>query len=315
MPFIVIQGFLKSIKNYKIRKEGNMLDVFVDALLDTIKLTPFLFLVYIFIELIEEHTFGKLKSNRFLKGKFAPLFGTTIGILPQCGFSVVASDLYAKRHIHLGTLLSVFIATSDEAIPIMMSSPHGWEKLWPVILIKVGLALFVGYAVDVLMYGFRPTTKVVESTSNDDEAEHVGCCGHIIEENHDNQFKKFFVHPMLHTLKILTYILIINLLLGTIIHYIGEEKLTNFMSITGIFQPAIAGLVGLIPNCASSVLITQLYLMDSLSLGSCIAGLSVNAGLGLAYLFKANKNIKENILITLGLYIFSTVVGILIALI
>lgn len=292
-----------------------MWDVILDALIDTLKLAPFLFFVYVFIEVIEEHAFSKFQHHRILKGKFAPLFGATIGILPQCGFSVVASDLYAKKHINVGTLLAVFIATSDEALPIMMSSVNGWSKLWPILVIKIALALFVGYVVDVLMYGFRSTKKVVETGQAEDVVLHTGCCGHEIEENHDNHFQKFFLHPLFHTLKILIYILVINLALGTIIHYIGEQKLIDFMSVTGVFQPVIAGIVGLIPNCASSVLITELYMMGGLSLGSCVAGLSVNAGLGLAYLFKTNKNLKENLLISLGLFTISVVVGILIALI
>ncbi len=295
-----------------------MWEVILEALLDTLKLTPFLFFVYVFIEVIEEHAFSKLQHNKILKGKYAPLFGTAIGILPQCGFSVVASDLYSKRYINVGTLLAVFIATSDEAIPIMMSSPEGWSKLWPVLVIKIALALFVGYGADILFAGFKSTQKIVDQPAmieENEENNHVGCCGHEIEENHDSAFHKFFIHPLLHTLKIALYILIINLVLGFTIHYIGEEKLINFMSVTGIFQPLLAGLVGLIPNCASSVLITQLYMMNGLSLGSCIAGLSVNAGLGLAYLYRSNKNMKNNILITVGLYSISCIVGMLLTLI
>lgn len=301
-----------------------MWDVVLDALLDTLKLMPLLLVVHVLIEVFEYKAASKIQMNKVLKSGFAPLIGTGLGVVPQCGFSVVATNLYARRAIHLGTLLAVYIAASDEAVPILLSNPSAAVKLLPLLGIKIVLALAAGYAVNFFFRkrGLREVTELPE--------EH-GCHGHTLthgehggmeagippaEQTHKRGFdwRAFVLHPVLHTLTISAYILIVNFLFGTALYLITPEKLTAFMSGIQYLQPVLAGLIGLIPNCASSVAITQMYALGGLNLGAAVAGLSVNAGLGFAVLFKENKNMKENLLIVLGLYGYAVAAGMLVTL-
>ncbi len=323
-----------------------MWEVLLDAFLDTLKLSWLLLIFYILIELIEQKIADKMHAK--LKSNYAVAVGSVFGIVPQCGFSVLAADLYSRRQITLGAMLAVFIATSDEALPILLSNitqDGVWLKLLVLILSKLVLALAAGYAVDIVQKVVLKKRQVAvvagsaEVAHNDhsdkhahahdehshedehiheesckEEEEHVDihkdCCGHHIDDAKESNVKKYIVHPLLHTLKILAYILIINVIMGMVVHFVGEDKIVEFMAKSGVLQPILVTLVGLIPNCASSVLITQLFLSDAISFGSCLGGLIVNAGLGIAFLFKENKRIKENILIVVGLYVFAALVAI-----
>lgn len=315
-----------------------MWDVLLDAFLDTLKLSWVLLIFYILIELIEQKIADKMQSK--LKSDYAVAVGSAFGIIPQCGFSVLASDLYSRRQITLGALLAVFIATSDEALPILLSQIYEkgvWLKLLMLIFSKLVLALIVGYSVDLLYKsklkksasgetpqhsrhadsaheGSDERSRGHERKNDGDSGEksdvHKGCCGHHIDDERESKVKKYLVHPLLHTLKILAYILIINAVMGIVVYYVGEDKIAQFMTKSGVFQPIIVTLVGLIPNCASSVIITEMFLSDAISFGSCLGGLIVNAGLGIAFLFKANKNIKQNFAIVGGLFVFAVIVAI-----
>lgn len=318
-----------------------MWDAILDAIIDALKIFPILLLCYVLIEILELKTAKSLQNSRFLKGKFAPLFGAGIGIVPQCGFSVIATDLYTKKSLSLGTLFAIYIATSDEAIPIMLSYPATAKKLWLILLIKFGLALIVGYVVELICMLSKPKTDYVEKfeyikdTKNikteitnsecehdyflaeiHDEQHHTGCCGHDIEED-DKKFNfwHFIKHPLLHSARIFGFILAINIIIGIVIFFITEDRLIAFLNTTIWLQPLLAGLVGLIPNCASSVVISRFYAMGGLTLGACIAGLSANAGLGIMVLLKQNKNRKQTYLIILSLYLISVAVGYIITLI
>lgn len=299
-----------------------MWDVVLDALLDTLKLMPLLLAVHIVIEVFEHKAASGIQMHKALKSRLAPLVGTGLGIIPQCGFSVVATNLYARRAIHLGTLLAVYIATSDEAVPILLSNPSAAVKLLPLLGIKIVLALLVGYAVNLVC--MRRT--LVDAPDLPTE---YGCHHHIVTEHddhdetaacddaeehghshpHRNFFGKYLLHPILHTLTIAGFILLVNFCFGTAIYYIGEQRMTAFMTGIRYLQPVLAALIGLIPNCASSVAITQLYALGGLGLGGAVAGLSVNAGLGYAVLFKENRNWKENLLIVVGLFVLTVAVG------
>ena len=338
-----------------------MWDVILDALLDTLKLSWLLLIFYILIEVVEQKIADKMHAK--LKSNYAVAVGSAFGIIPQCGFSVLAADLYSRRQITLGALLAVFIATSDEALPILLSNiaeDGVWLKLLALILSKLILALVAGYAVDIMAKliakkrgnkqehthneipdkeeGCKEHTHAVSTQdgrvgeeaihqdcnhqehTHGEERQHIedenhidihkGCCGHHIDDAKESNIKKYVIHPLLHTLKILAYILIINVVMGLIVYFVGEEQISAFMERSGVFQPIFVTLVGLIPNCASSVLITQLFLSNAISFGSCLGGLIVNAGLGIAFLFKENKRIKENVLIVVGLYAFAAVVAI-----
>lgn len=316
-----------------------MWDAILDAILDALKIFPILLLCYVLIELLELKTAKSLQHSRFLKGKFAPLFGAGVGIVPQCGFSVIATDLYTKKSLSLGTLFAIYIATSDEAIPIMLSYPSTAKKLWIVLLIKFGLALLVGYVVELICLLAKPKQDYVEKidyikdTQNTkvkiENAEcdhdyfvaeihdehHTGCCGHDIEDD-DTKFNfwHFIKHPLLHSVRIFGFVLAINIIIGLVVFFITEDRLISFLNTTIWLQPLLAGLVGLIPNCASSVVISKFYAMGGLTLGACISGLSANAGLGVMMLLKQNKNRKQTYLIILSLYLISVVAGYIITL-
>ena len=333
------------------------LDIFLDALKDSAIILPFLFLVYVLIEVIEMYSVTTLKAKHMLQGKFSPLIASSVGLIPQCGFSVVATDLFSKKYISVGTLLAVFIATSDEAIPIMLSNLESAKMLVPMLIIKFISALIIGYGV-YFIQKFLERKKVVEIGSakdfvkkdnqennkskenkvvaektseisttktvdkhidetsekhchdhNDCEGvESIGCCGHHLDEQ-PSKLKKFLWHPLIHSLKIFLFILIVNLILGTVLHFVGEEKLAVALGVDTYWQPLVSALIGLIPNCASSVAITGLYVAGTLSFGACVAGLTANAGVAYVVLFKHNKNLKQNLLIVLSMYVISIVIG------
>ena len=296
-----------------------MWEVLLEAFLDSLKVFPFLILLYVLIEVVEEKVSTSKQFLKYTNGKYATVVGAGLGLIPQCGFSVVASDLYSKHYIKLGTMLAIFIATSDEAVPIILSNPEKAYLIFPILLIKFVFAVMVGYGVDCVYNFICKKRTIVEIVPPDHEHEHLeetpeGCCGHHVEGERST-LKKFFVHPLIHSLKILLYIFIVNLVLGLVIHFVGEESVVSFMQSVTFLQPLIVPLVGLIPNCASSVLITQMLILDGITFGSAVAGLCVNAGIGLAVLFKQNKNVKQNLGIVGLLYGVSVVLGYVITLI
>lgn len=293
-----------------------------DALLDSLKVMPFLVLVYILIEVIEHTTSSKI-SSKLLKGKLSPLIGAGVGVIPQCGFSVVATKLYANRAIAMGTLLAVYISTSDEAFAVLISDFSAINKLWPLLLIKVIFAVIMGYTVNLF-------ARKRELSASDEPITAVGCHHHVIGHDdecghcHDgdgeedkklhrqNALKRFVFHPLLHALTTFLYILAVNVVFGIIIYYIGEETLGGFMSRIEYLQPLFAAIIGLIPNCAASVVIAQMYAIGSLSLGGAVSGLCVSAGIGLAVLIKMNKSVKDTLIVIATLLFSSVLLGMLV---
>ena len=291
------------------------MDFLLEALIDSAKMIPFLLIAYIAIEVIEYFSARKLHQSKLLTGKFSNLFAAGFGLIPLCSFSVVATDLFSSKKIRIGTLLAVYIATSDEAVPLLLVNPDKISSLLPLLLIKFLIALIVGYSVDLIFKKINErhlSLATAQSTTNKqpvdnhdydkhDEHEevtefaHTGCCGHEIETNSkSDKFKKFFVHPLVHTLKIFAFILLANAALGGIIELVGEDSLRLFLQSSKGFAPLLSSIIGLIPNCASSVVITKLYTTGGIGFGACIAGLIVNAGISFVILFKQNKNIKQN---------------------
>lgn len=283
------------------------MEEFVHVLLHTLKDTavilPVLFVVYIIIELLEYKNVFKFENSKLLKGKASPLMGSIFGSVPQCGFSIVSAELYSERKISIGALVAVFIATSDEALPIMLSNYQSIPALLLLIITKIVFSIIVGY-LTMFLYGKLFKNQKFKAHSIKHEEHAHACCNH---ELGDSKFD--WKHPIIHCLKIALYIFIINLIFGTLVMFVGEDSLVKFLNSSSIFQPLLAVLIGFIPNCASSVIITELYLMGGLSFGSIVAGLSVNAGLGLVVLLKENKNFKENIFIVATLLISSLVIG------
>ena len=334
-----------------------MLEVFLDALKDSAIVLAIVFGVYLILAFFESKFSGKMLKA----GKLAPLIGAAIGLIPQCGFSVVAADMYSKRKITAGTVLAVFIATSDEALPIFLSNPHKILMVLPLLGIKLVVGIACGYLLDLLLkrapedWHPLPLLSKVEGHDGHDhehekeagqdivlqEAEgheeehedehhhdhehehdherhdedddvHVGCCHHHIEGEEQTKMgkvKQYFVHPLIHSLKIFAYVFVVNMIFQTILFYVGEEKVLAFLQSSRYAAPAIAVVVGLIPNCASSVMLSELYMIGGLSFGACVGGLCVNAGLGLMVLYRHVKSVKQNLVITAALLTVGLAVG------
>lgn len=270
-------------------------DVLLDATLDTLKMVPFLLVAFLIIEAVEHHSW-KYQSQIMLKiGKGGPALGAVLGCVPQCGFSVMAANLYAGGVLSLGTLLAVFIATSDEAVLILLGHPGYGQEMLQLMLVKVGIGVIAGYVVDFFTRGHHEDGKYVEEMCQD-----CGC------KNQHGILKP----ALYHTMKIAAFIFICNAVLTLIIELIGMESLTAALLGDSVFQPFIAAIIGLIPNCASSVILTELYIKGAMSFPSVIAGLCTGAGVGLLILFKINKNRKENLKILGLLYGIAVVAGV-----
>ena len=284
-----------------------MLEIIEETLIDAIKLLPFLFITYLIMEYIE-HKMGEKSKNTIKKsGKLGPIIGSILGIFPQCGFSVSATNLYAGRVITLGTLIAVYLSTSDEMLPIFIS-----EAVSPIIILKIlGIKLIIGMIagslIDLIVNIFK---KNKQEKQNDE-------IGHMCEEEHCHCDENgVFKSALKHTLNIFLFIVLITFIINIIVYFVGEETIASWILNKPIIGPMITSLIGLIPNCAASVIITNMYLENVISLGSMIAGLLTGAGVGLAVLFKTNKDnrLKENIGIVVLLYIIGVISGILIEL-
>lgn len=278
-----------------------MLEVIEDALIDSVKLLPFLFITYLIMEYIEHKTSNKAKEAIKKSGKFGPIIGSILGIFPQCGFSVSATNFYAARVITLGTLIAVYLSTSDEMLPIFISEAVPVSTILKILAVKLVIGMLAGLLIDAVL---RLRKKSEEEKIIDlCEKEHCHCEHGIVKS------------ALKHTINIFIFIVIITLIINIAIYFIGEEKIAELIKINPIFGPLIAGIIGLIPNCASSVILTQLYLEKIISAATMISGLLVGAGVGLAVLFKTNKGIKENLKIVILLYLIGVISGIIIQII
>lgn len=279
----------------------NILEILQDTAIDTIKLIPFLFITYLIMEYIEHKTSNKLRDTIKKSGKFGPLLGAVVGIFPQCGFSVSATNLYAGRVITIGTLIAVYITTSDEMLPILLTEAVPITTILTILGIKLVLGIIAGFIVDFI---FKLVKKEHQEQDIEELCEHEHC---HCEEGIVSSATK-------HTLNITIFIFVITLILNGIITYIGEDTIAHFISKNVILGPIIAGLIGLVPNCASSVILTELFISNVISMPVLISGVAVNAGVGLLVLFKTNKNIKENVSIIGILYAIGVISGIVLEL-
>ena len=286
-------------------------EVILDSLLDSLKVLVFVFVFNVIFSFIESY-FSKKLSH---KSKLNPLTGSLFGLIPQCGVSVISADLYAKDHLTLGTIIAIFITCSDEAIPIILSNSETALSVIPLILIKLFIGLAVGFLVDFIN---KKSIEHVHDHHNHCEHEEeiqIGCCHHEINNEKERKVKKHLLHPILHSLKLFLYIFVINFIFGTIIYLVGEQTFVSFLQNNKYFTPLYATIIGLIPNCASSVIVTNLYINGSISFGATLAGLIVNAGLGLVVLLKNKKMIKKTIVIMTILVLTALVSGYVINLI
>lgn len=269
----------------------------LDAICDSIHLIPFLFFVFLIIEIIEFYYTDKINSTLKKTEKNGVIIGALAAIFPQCGFSVIASSLYTRRIITRGTLVAVYLATSDETIPILLATPQKVYLIIPIVGIKLFIAIVMGYFIDFAM----PCKLVPEKESINKHIEE-GCCKHDLE--HGNK-RELIIHPILHTINIWGFILIITLVLN---YCLTNITITDFISESHLWQPVAAAFAGLIPNCAISIGLTMMLIKGTISFGAVISGLLANAGLGLLVLLK-NNDFKDTLKIIFILFIISILSG------
>lgn len=284
------------------------IDALIDSLFDTLKLIPFLFITYLLMEYLEHHTASKITGLLARMGKAGPLFGGLFGIVPQCGFSASAASLYSGGVITLGTMLAVFLSTSDEMLPIFISEQVAPTRILSILGTKAVLGIISGLLVDAVLRHTRWRDK-------GDKNIHDLC----IEEHADYESDEkggIFRAALTHTVNIVIFIFVITLVLTLLVDAIGQNRIASFLNAIPILGVFLAALIGLIPNCGASVALTQLYLAGMMSVGQMMAGLLVGAGVGLLVLFRTNHHhLRENIKITVLLYCIGVLWGIILELI
>ena len=279
-----------------------LFDVLLDALLDTVRLLPFLFLTYLLMEYLEHKTGQKSARMMGRAGKLGPLLGAAAGAVPQCGFSAAAASLFSGGVITLGTLLSIFLSTSDEMLPILISEAVAIPVILKILAAKAAIGAATGFIVDAAL-DCKPDQHGHHKDIHDlCEHEHCHCEDGILKS------------ALRHTIQIMLFILVISFFIGLAIEAAGEEALAGFLTGQPVFGVFLAGIIGLIPNCASSVVITELYLQGILGAGQMMAGLLVGAGVGILVLFRTNRSLKENLKVTAALYAAGVAWGLLIEL-
>jgi len=276
-----------------------MTDIILETLIDTLKLLPFLFVAFLIMEYIE-HKLQKNGKEKIKKsGKYGPILGSILGAVPQCGFSVMATNLYATRIISLGTLISIYLSTSDEMLPILIGEGANLATIIIILLTKIIVGMTSGFIIDLIIRKAKKQKYEIKDFCHEEHCD----CEHSL-----------FKSTIKHTINITIFIFIVSLVLHIGIHYLGEDTISKFLLKDTFFSPFISSLIGLIPNCASSVIITELFLNNTISFASCIAGLLTGSGVALVVLFKQNKNFKENLQIILTLYLIGSLSGVIIEL-
>lgn len=274
-----------------------MLDILIDTFLDIIKLLPFLLISFLVLELLEHKLNDKSKNIISSSGKFGPIIGSLLGALPQCGFSVLATNFYVTRIITLGTLISIYLSTSDEMLPILLANKVPVIEIVKIIGIKIVIGIIVGIIIDFIVHAS------VRKEFDICEEEHCDCDHSLIKS------------VLIHTLKTLLFIGLVTFALNTIFYFVEEDVVKRIFLSNYIVAALISPLFGLIPNCASSIILTELYLNGVLTLGTTIGGLLTGSGVAILVLFKNNKNLKENIKIISIIYIVGVISGIILNLI
>ena len=280
-----------------------LIHVLEHSFFDTLKMLPFLLIAFLLLEFMEHRASEKTMAILSRSGKAGPLVGAALGLIPQCGFSVIGANFFADRVISVGTVLAIFLSTSDEALVILMSDPSKLKDVLFLLLVKFVIAVVAGYTID---FTFKKLNH-----------DHIN---HHLQEHHDdhchegcgcscNSPKAFWINALKRTASVWIFLFIASFGLGLLIEFVGEATLQKFLLTNSFFQPFVTGLVGLIPNCAASAIIAQMYIEGALSIGSVISGLCSSAGLGLLVLFRDNKNLKENLIVLALLYFIGVVSG------
>lgn len=279
-----------------------MIDIILDTLIDALKLIPFLFIAFLIIETIEHKLNNKSKKVISKSGKFAPFLGSLLGLIPQCGFSVIATNLYVTRLISLGTLIAIYLSTSDEMLPILLSENAPLSTILLILGIKFSVGMIAGYTIDLIYRNQKDKENVNYDIC---QHEHCGC-------NHEHNL---IISSIIHTCKTLFYLVLITFAINVLFAYVGSPYLSKIFLKDSLLAPFITSLIGFIPTCGASIMLTELYLKGAISIGAAIGGLLTSSGVAVLVLFKSNKNIKENIKILFILYGIGVISGIIIQLI
>ena len=282
-----------------------MKEVFIDSFLESLSVLWFVLIFNVILSFVEEKLSKILSNNK----KVSPVVGSGLGLIPQCGISVVSSDLYIKNKITIGTLIAIFIASSDEAIPILLSDSNNFLSVLCLLMIKFGLGLSIGLFIDFIL---KSRKEIRLDNSNE---VHIGCCGHEIDSHHESVYKRHIIHPIIHAFKIFMYVFVINLIFGLMIYLIGSNEISLFLEKNKYFTPLFASILGLVPNCASSVILANMFMLNQLSFGALTSGLIANSGLGLVLLVKNKKMIKKTLIIISILLLVSILSGYIICMI
>jgi hypothetical protein len=277
-----------------------MIEVLSETVIDSVKLVPFLFLTYLFMEYLEHKTGSALAERIRSAGRFGPIWGAVLGVIPQCGFSAAASSLYAGRVITVGTLIAVFLSTSDEMLPVMISEAAPVAVIIKILAAKVVIAMISGIIAEVVYVRLLGKKEPEMDIHTVCEEEKCHCEDGIA------------VSAVKHTIRIFLYILIITFALNIVIELVGEETLAAAFGAMPVAGEFIAAAVGLIPNCASSVVITELYLGGIIGAGPMMSGLLVNAGVGFLVLYRLNRNLRANAFVVASVYAIGVLWGMLI---
>ncbi|NOU35842.1 MAG: arsenic efflux protein [Kiritimatiellaceae bacterium] len=287
-----------------------MKEIFLTALIDSAGMIPFLLFIYFVVEWFERKFGGSIEHRLKKSAKAGPALGALFGCVPQCGFSVVAASFYSRRLITTGTLLAVILSTSDEAIPVMLAQPGRCGIVITLLITKLIIGITAGFLIDF----FMRRRKSVEAASAIQANEHheLGCCNHQLSGK-PNPWQ-LLKHPLIHTAKIFLFIFAVTLGINGLIALVGEENLGRVLLRHSLFQPFLAALVGLIPNCAASVAIAEMFLKGGISFGSAVAGLCCSGGLGLLVLVRENRDFKDTLRVIALLVFISTVAGLAIQL-
>lgn len=276
-----------------------------DAFTDTVRLLPLLAAVYFFVSFLEYRYGDTMGSFLAHFHKFGPVAGAIFGCIPQCGFSVVASALYVKRVISVGTLLAVFLSTSDEAVPVLLAMPDKAHLVGILIVVKLIIAITAGMLVDFVLHSMRLSKLKRASSINaiceDAISGHSGCCSHGVDKK-SSKLKSLLIHPLWHTAKIFVFLFALTVIMNFFMYRIGEDRIGRLLLSGTVFQPLVASIIGLIPNCFASVLLAGLFAKGAITFGSMVAGLCAGAGLGMLVLVKENKDTKDTLTI-IGLLI------------
>lgn len=284
-------------------------EIVMDTVIDGIKILPFLFITYLLMELLEKHTMDKAGELVEKADQFGPLWGAVLGVIPQCGFSAAASNLYAGRVITVGTLIAIYLSTSDEMLPLMISQQVPLSTMLPILGLKALIGIIAGFVIDFAANRTRKLRHLGKEFFRIEELcerEHCHC-----EEEEGSVLRSALVH----TLHIFIYVIVLTFLLNAAVTLIGEDTIKSVITANPIAGHLLAGLIGLIPNCASSIIITELYLGGMISLGTMMSGLLVGAGIGLLVLYRVNPELRRNLSITVILYLVGVFSGTIIDLI